>query len=439
MIYEIESKTDLSSVTLLVRFPEEDLDEKALYTIQADEPPFLIPFRHRIIDGQVECAYLLGEYSKLQYWFGTRSTEEYVEFWEQVLQPLLDCSDWFLDAFSFVLDPQYLYTDRMGKRVLYIYVPSKQNCCTLDDLQSMVGELSKRNTVTDSQLENKVLRAIMEGFQPKAFLHMLRDTQSKAASVQRSAAASPLPVPPVPTPAETPAPEPAPAPKAAPEPQLRSFAVGNDDDIVIDLSGEGAKGPERKEKGLFGRKAEKKKAEKPQKKSGLFGGKKEKKPKEQKEIVLGAAAGVPEPVQQASSSPRMQEAPVWTPPQAESEVTQLDEAFTGACLRLVGNPSLPSQIPVNLSPGDMFTIGRFDVSVGYRQSNFEFDKGTKAVSRHHAVIERQSSGGYTVTDLSSSAGTFVDGVRLTPNVPRLIQRGSRISFGTGGADYIWEE
>ena len=65
MIYEIASKADLSSVTLLVRFPEEDLDEKALYTIQADAPPFLIPFRHRIIDGQVECAYQLGDYSKL--------------------------------------------------------------------------------------------------------------------------------------------------------------------------------------------------------------------------------------------------------------------------------------------------------------------------------------------------------------------------------------
>ena len=437
MIYEIESKTDLSSVTLLVRFPEEDLYEKALYTIQADEPPFLIPFRHRIIDGQVECAYLLGEYSKLQYWFGTRSAEEYIEFWEQVLQPLLDCGDWFLDAFSFVLDPQYLYTDRMGKRVLYIYVPSKQSCCTLDDLHAMVGELSKRNTVTDSQLENKVLRAIMEGFQPKSFLHMLRDTQSKTVSIQRGVAAPAPPIPPVP--AEKPASEPAPLPKVAAEPQVRPFAVGNDDDIVIDLSGEGTKGPEKKEKGLFGRKAEKKKMEKQPKKSGLFGGKKEKRQKEQKEIVLGAAAGAPEPVQQVPGSPRVQEAQVWTPPQVESEVTQLDEAFTGACLRLVGNPNLPSQIPVNLSPGEMFTIGRFDVSVGYRQSTFEFDKSTKAVSRHHAVIERQSNGGYTVTDLSSSAGTFVDGARLTPNVPRPIQRGSRISFGTGGADYIWEE
>ena len=157
MIYEIESKADISGMTLLVRFPEEDLDEKALYTIQADAPPFLIPFRHRIIDGQVECTYLLGEHGKLLYRFRTRSPSEYVEFWEQIIQPLLDCGDWFLKAMSFVMDPQHLYTDRGETRVLYIYIPTKRDCSTLEELRSMVIELSRRNAVTNPQLENKVL------------------------------------------------------------------------------------------------------------------------------------------------------------------------------------------------------------------------------------------------------------------------------------------
>lgn len=431
MIYEIESKADLSGMTLLVRFPEEDLDEKALYTIQADAPPFLIPFRHRIIDGQVECTYLLGEYSKLQYRFRTRSPEEYIEFWEQVIQPLLDCGDWFLKALSFVMDPLYLYTDRDGSRVLYIYIPSKRDCSTLEELRSMVVELSRRNTVTNSQLENKVLRAIMEGFQPKTFLQMLRDSQPRAVPAQISAPALQT-SPPV---AELPQTPPAQKGQPLSQPQPATFEKGGDDDIVINLSGGGEKEPGKREKGLFGLKNEKKKAEKPPKKGGLFGGKKEKK---QKEIVLGAAAEVPNPAP-SQSPPHIQKVPVWTSPQVESEVTQLDEGLNGVALRLVGNPTLPGQIPVNLAPGGMFTIGRFDVSVGHRQSDFEFDKGTKAVSRHHAVVERRSDGTYTVTDLSSSAGTFVDGVRLTPNVPHQIRRGSRISFGTGGADYIWEE
>ena len=86
-----------------------------------------------------------------------------------------------------------------------------------------------------------------------------------------------------------------------------------------------------------------------------------------------------------------------------------------------------------------FTIGRFDVSVGMRQSSFEFDKQTEAVSRHHAAIEQGMDGVCQITDLSSSAGTFINGKRLTPNVPHPLLRGDRISFGTCGADYIWEE
>lgn len=90
-----------------------------------------------------------------------------------------------------------------------------------------------------------------------------------------------------------------------------------------------------------------------------------------------------------------------------------------------------------IGPGDVFTIGRFDVSVGRKQSNFEFDPKTKAVSRRHAAIERDGEGGYVIVDLSSRAGTFVNGERLVANVPKKLENGDKVSFGTGGADYIW--
>ena len=51
MTYQIENKNDLTGAMLVVRFPQEDLDEKALYTIEADQPPFLVPFRYRAVDG----------------------------------------------------------------------------------------------------------------------------------------------------------------------------------------------------------------------------------------------------------------------------------------------------------------------------------------------------------------------------------------------------
>ena len=88
---------------------------RRLYTIQAEPPGFLVPFRYRSIDGQAECTYQLGGRSKLQYRYGSREPEEYITFWQQVLTPILECSDWFLKPLSFVLDARYLYWGRSGK------------------------------------------------------------------------------------------------------------------------------------------------------------------------------------------------------------------------------------------------------------------------------------------------------------------------------------
>ena len=173
MTYQIENKNDLTGAMLVVRFPQEDLDEKALYTIEADQPPFLVPFRYRAVDGMAECTYCLGSRSKLQYRFGAHAAADYVDFWTQVLQPLLDCDDWFLKPFSFVLDPRYLYADRDGA-VSYLYIPARTDGESFASLREMVLELSRQNSVTDPALENKVLRALMQDFQPKAFLDMLR-------------------------------------------------------------------------------------------------------------------------------------------------------------------------------------------------------------------------------------------------------------------------
>lgn len=429
MKYEIESKQNLSGAVLIVRFPEKDLDDKALYTIEADQPDFLIPFRYRTMDGQVECTYQLGNRSKLQYRYGRKSPEEYLEFWEQILQPLLDCGDWFLKPFSFVLDTRYLYVDTAGKIVRYLYVPARQDYADFDDLKTMVAELSKQNPVTDTVLENKALRAIMQSFQPKDFLHMLRDAVSKATVAQLENEPAAVPV-------YEPVRKDAPLPGIVEEQEL-PFAererMADQEEIVIDLGGK------------------KKKEKKAKKGKGLFGGKKGKqepekgqKDKTSKEIMLGAGADmIPEPmmlgsrpVSASQSSPIV---PVYHAELEEIEVTQLDEGYNRTCLRLVGDPNLPKEIPVEIQTGYAFTIGRFDISVGHPQSDFEFDKNTKSVSRHHAAIERETDGSYILVDLSSSAGTFLDGQRLTPNVPYPLARGSKVSFGTSGADYIWEE
>ena len=85
-----------------------------------------------------------------------------------------------------------------------------------------------------------------------------------------------------------------------------------------------------------------------------------------------------------------------------------------------------------------FTIGRFDINVGRRQSDFEFAENTRGVSRHHAIIERRGRT-YSITDLNSSAGTVVNGIILRANQTAELTNNCHVSFGYDGADYVWRE
>ena len=446
MSYEIRSKNDLTGVVLSVIFPENTLDRKALYTIQADQPPFLVPFNYRSVDGMAECIYHLDTRTKLQYSFGSRTPAEYIHFWENILQPLLDCDDWFLNPLCFVLDTQYLFADKEGE-IDFLYIPSVNPCSSYDILRVMAAELSKQNTVTDPALENKVLRFIMQDFQPQAFLQMLHKTvpdvpiihsqhvgnEKQQRSYGTGNRSDGLVTPDKPE---------AKAPPVAASDPLRTpaFSLPDVSDFTPKLD-RGQSGEKKERKSIFPWKRKKtiegeKTSEGSEKRSSRLGSFREKKD-EKDGLMLGAAAVSTDAQYPSISRPKAppKPAPLYVNVE-EDEHTQVDEV---AHFRLVGAPGLPPEIMVDIQPGQTFTIGRFDVSVGRQQSSFEFDKGTKAVSRRHAAIQRLSDGSYVIDDRASAAGTFVDGLRVTTNAPVTLCKGSRVAFGTGGAEYIWEE
>lgn len=458
MKFEIQERIDMSGTLTTVRIPENLLDKSALYTLQADMPDFIVPFHYRFIDEYVEFTYEVERYTKLQYFFNRKTADEYVEFWEQLLQPLLDCSDWFLNPFSFVLNSKYIYVDKNGKRISYLYIPAMEQCAQFDELKDFVVDIYYKNPVMDQNIENKVLKAIMQGFQPKSFLQMLRDTKKVPQAnrvVEESKRHVMMPekklsekVFSVPAVAPIAAAVPAHDEKPVDEPIAIVEKMQSFDDIVINLSdGKSAK----KEKEEAKKKNKKERKEKKEKGRGLFGKKEPK--QETKELRFGVAESkidkfqIDIPVSMPEKMADSRFAPIMQPPlvnnnitmESFDEETRLDEEYGATCLRLVGDMTLPREILVEIQPNQIFSIGRYDVTVGHKQSSFEFEKNTKAVSRHHAAIERLEDGTYTIVDLSSSAGTFVQGQRLTPNVPQMLRTGYKVSFGTSGADYIWEE
>ena len=463
MNYEIQSNNDLlSGASLTVRIPENELDRKALYTIQEDRPDFMLPFRHRVIDGQIEFVYQIDRRSKLQYLAGDRHPKEYAELWSGVLDPLLECDDWFLRPYSFVLDINYLYCDKHDMSISYVYIPSMHDYSDYHGLKEMAADFSRRITVTDPDLENKVLRSIMLDFNPKTFLQMLKpyaaeyapmvdnygaDVRSVHIPAQPKYALEPmaLPMPGQGVPGQgVPGQEgPVTRETSAYRPANPSPAASRD--IIIDIPADmkpvksayadgGGFHPEP----AYGKKDKRQKNGNSAGAGGVSGKKKDSQKKEVAEVF-------PSQPTAATASQRalgetvdhLMHMPVQTPSGELVSITQnLSYEANGAWLRLIGNASLPSGIEIPITEGEVFTIGRFDSAAGRQQSSFEFDKMTKAVSRRHAAIERHTDG-YCIIDLSSSAGTFIDSQKLPPNTLCKLRPGNRVSFGNCGADYVW--
>jgi hypothetical protein len=238
----------------------------------------------------------------------------------------------------------------------------------------MIAEIAKQNQTTDVNLENKVVWAIQD-FKPYEFLRMLKSYKPEKNEKQEK-------------------PDTLEKPEKPEKPEK--------DDIDINFFPE----------------------EKPAKKS-FFDFMKNKKEKKQTQKEPAA-------IQKEPSFENLEK--------EKDELTQLVESLNSglAAFRYIGNGSHPETIEIDIEKKGIFTIGRFDMSAGVKQSDFEFDAKTKAVSRRHAAVEKNAEG-YFLVDLSSSAGTFMDGQKLPPNAPFKLEQGCKVSFGFSGADYAWEQ
>lgn len=490
MNYTIEMKNDLMQGSVVViKIPLDTVDIISLETIASSPPSFLIPFQHRIVDQEVELLYAIKTCTPLKYLKETKDVLSYVEFWNDVLEPLISCDDWFMNHFCFLLDINQIFLDSKSGRVCYLYVPVKENIGSMDELQKLMVEISKVIRPQDLKLENAVLREL-QAFQPTNFLEMLKNYRSsnrvstppKTQAIPRQA----------PTPEAIPKPVVKPKipvmPKATmgkkqemeankekimaapslnePLPPYIENSAGIKPQSTVDMPFQNLIGGNfefeavpKKTGGLFGNKEVKKaKALKELKDPKESKGKREgfsfKKDKAPQGEMLGGVPNFQDP-QAYQPPPKQYQTPLpmqnAVAPQAsnfqvqafeemEDGMTQIpdeEEGDTSAVLRKIGVAPTPEIVTLAIVEGVPYTIGRFDVTKGVQQNDFEFAKDTRGVSRRHCVIEKKN-GAFHLIDLGSKGGTSLNGEKLAPNIPHFLKSGDQISFGFSGVDYVFQ-
>jgi len=394
--YDIKTESDpISGCVITVTMPLDDTDEKALYTMQADLPGFIMPFQFVYADDRLILKYSAAKYSKLKYHYSRKQVSDYSELWLKLLSPLIDCEDWFMSPDGFVIDTDYIYYDHNTGDVAYIYVPSAANHLRFEDLVTMEKEILQGFDTDDLSLKLKIANSILNGDSPSDIIasiksHVLNfspeSDQFLSGFLSADCSCSDQN-------------------KLSSQPHVFFPAVSEPNQ------------QKRSEKHAFHMPA-------------LFGGRKKRQP-----TVTAFADSREEGVQ-----PQTFENFVYAPPdinEFDDSTQVITSGDTAHGLRRVSDLNIQDYIPIDIDIGRSFSIGRFDANVGISQSDFEFDRTEKSVSRRHAVIER-SPDGYYIIDIGSSTGTFINRSKIALNVPYKLTHGDKISFGNRGADYKWE-
>jgi diguanylate cyclase (GGDEF)-like protein len=103
-------------------------------------------------------------------------------------------------------------------------------------------------------------------------------------------------------------------------------------------------------------------------------------------------------------------------------------AEAGADAGLEGSAAVYMIVVSGGVPGSMLQLNAGDITLG-RASETVFQLDDLTVSRQHARLTLDAEGDVHITDLASSNGTFVNGIRIAGHCPTRLADGDRIQLG----------
>lgn len=129
--------------------PQERLDDIAIRVIKNDTPDFLMPIRTLKMNDAVEFRYTIGNQTALKYKDLIFNKVQFLQLYRNLLEPFIEGGDWMLDYHCYCIDSNYVFIDKNGRDVLYMYIPVDTFRNTDDEILNYFKDIVNRVTVED--------------------------------------------------------------------------------------------------------------------------------------------------------------------------------------------------------------------------------------------------------------------------------------------------
>jgi len=137
------------------------IDETAISVIRNDCPGFLLPMTVTSMNNSKEFRYEIMGGIRLDYASLNMKKQEAVNFLINLISPLSDCADWFLDYHNFLFDKKYIIINNDYNQAKYIYLPCASQKTSDSEVMEFIREIVVNMEITDDvSYANGLLKTI---------------------------------------------------------------------------------------------------------------------------------------------------------------------------------------------------------------------------------------------------------------------------------------
>ena len=146
--FSIESTFEANYLSISMPV-DSKLDEIAVNVINDDCPSFLIPFKLISVNDQNILRYKLLNSIALEYMNMRMTKKDFVHLFMELLNPMVNGKDYFLDYHCLCFDSRYVYLDSKSGKALFIYIPEGSYRSGDKEISEFLTDVFKRADITD--------------------------------------------------------------------------------------------------------------------------------------------------------------------------------------------------------------------------------------------------------------------------------------------------